>query len=309
MKQILFALKVVFLSYTPARSFIESMMRYDFKIGDAKTNMMSLCFSNLAAWPLLVFLFIIGLDPFKSSWSLVNLLTYENPLVLLLLDGHLPNMILFFSLFYFLEWFIRNEYILISIIFYFLGRSELHIQLATASVVAVYLSRVTYLWRLSVNAESETKKIWKTISILQLAAWIFIALTAISALDYIQINHFFSSSGDLSRFNFLFIVILLYHGFSHLFLSLWGHFYIQKKIEPTALPIYYSTMKWISKFRIGRDLREQLRVNINQQLAKHLENEKLFSELKSQNPALAKFSVEAVLKKELIYLKEAANKI
>lgn len=305
MKQILFALKEVFLSYIPSRSFIEAMMKYDFKIGDAKTSLMQLCFSNLASWPLVIILLVIGLDPFKVSFSLVNLLSFENPMVLFLLDGHLPNMLIFFLLFYFLEWIVRKEYILIAIVFYFLNRSELHVHLATVAVLAIYLSRINYLWWLSVDSESETKKIWKSISLLQFVAWIFIVTTAIGALDYIQVNNLFSQYGSLSRFNFLCVTILLYHACSHLFLSLWGHFYFQKKLEPTRLPTYYSTANWILRFNMSYYLQSLLKSQISKQLNTHLESEKQFQELKVQNKALVRFSVEEVLKKEIAYLKEA----
>lgn len=309
MKQILFALKEVFLSYTPSRSFIEAMMKYDFKIGEAKTSIMQLCFSNLASWPLVIILLVIGLDPFKVSFSLVNLLSFENPVVLFLLDGRQLNMVMFFLLFYFLEWIIRKEYILIAIVFYFLNRGELHIHLATAAVLAVYLSRINYLWWLSVDSESETKKIWKAAGILQFVSWLIVSVTAIGALDYIQINGLFSQKGHLSRFNFLCVTILLYHACSHLFLSLWGHFYFQKKLEPTKLPTHYSTANWILRFNMSYYLQSLLKTQISKQLTAHQEREIEFQELKAQNMALARFSVEEVLKKEIIHLKEAGLRI
>lgn len=309
MKQIFLAIKEVLLSYSPARSLIESIMKFDFKIGDSKTNLMQLCFSNLASWPLVIILLAVNLDPFRFSWSLVKLLSFESPLILFLLDGHLANMLLVSLLFFVLEWVLRKEYILIAIVFYFLNRSELHIHLATVAVLAVYLSRITYLWWLSVDSESETKKIWITVSVLQFVAWLCIAFTVISTLDYIQINNLLSESGDLNRFNFLAAGILLYNGLSLLFLSLWGHFHVQKEIEPTHLPTYYSTSNWILRFNMSYYLQSRLRQQVTLQLEKHLKNEIQFQELKSLSPSLAKFSVEDVLKNEIGYLKEAKLRI
>lgn len=305
MKKIFFVLKEVFLSYTPARSLIESMMKYDFKIGEMKTNLMQICFSNLASWPLIPILFIIYLDPFKYSWSLVGLLSFENPFVLLLLDGRISNMIVFFFIFFILEWVFRKEYILIAAVFYFLNRSELHIHLATVAVFAIYFSRICYLWWFSVDSESETKKIWKSVSILQTCAWFFVGFATITALDFVQLNHLFNRNGELSRFNFLCIAILLYHGFSHLFLSLWGHFYSQKKIEPSHLPTYYSTANWLLRFNMSYYLQRLLKTQVSQQLQKHLNSEAQLYELKIRNPALANFSVGDVLSREIAYLKEA----
>lgn len=309
MKKILAALKDVLLSYVPSRSLVEAMIKFDFKIGDAHRNLMQICFSNLASWPLIPLLLLIFFDPFKFSWSLVGLLSFDNPVVLFLLDGRLTGMLTIFLLFFVLEWVIRKEYVLIGFIFYFLNRNELHIHLATVALLAVYGSRICYLWWLSVDSESETKKIWKSVSILQFAAWLFIAIATVAALDYLQTNHLFTQSGDMTRFGFLCVTVLLYHGFSHLFLSLWGHFYFQRTPEPSQLSTYYSTANWILRFNMSNYLRSLLKNRISQQLEKHLESESQYLELKKINPALANFSVGSVLGREISFLKEASLRI
>lgn len=307
MKQIMHALKEVFGSYSAPRSLVEATTKYDFKIGEARTNLMQLCFSNLASWPLVLILALISFDPFKTSWSLVEFLSFENQLVLFLLNGHLINMLILFLIFFVFEWIFRKEYVLIAIIFYFVNRSEFHIHLATVSILAIYLSRILYLWQLKMDSDSESSKIWKSVSALQLLAWVVAASSALSALDYIQRNFLFNEATQLSRFNFLCIMILLYHLFSHLFLSIWGHFYFQQKQEPSSLPVYYSTASWISKFKISRGLKSTLSEKITEQLKKHLQNKVQLQELKLQSPGLAKLSIEAVLDKEINYLKGASK--
>ena len=309
MKQILTALKDVFLAYVPSRSFVEGMIKFDFKIGETQTNLMQICFSNLASWPLIPLLGLIYFDPFKYSWSMRTLFSLENPLVFFLLDGRIAGMLIFFFLFFVLEWIIRKEYFFIGLIFYFLNKNELHIHLATVGLLAVYLSRICYLWWLTVDTESETKKIWKSASVLQFLAWLFVAIAAVTALDYLQINHLFSFSGEFTRFGFLGVTVLLYHGCSHLLLSLWGHFYFQRKAEPSQLSTYYSTANWILRFNMSYYLRSLLKLQVPLQLKKHLENETQLLELKKLNPALANFSVGTVLGREISFLKEAGLRI
>ncbi|MEQ1723718.1 MAG: hypothetical protein ABL930_11120, partial [Pseudobdellovibrio sp.] len=251
----------------------------------------------------------IYFDPVKFSWTLVSLFSFENPVILFLLDGRLGTMMCFFVIFFVLEWLIRKEYVLLAVIFYFLNKGELHIHLASVGVLAVYLSRISYLWWLSLDAQSETQKIWKSVSILQLVAWIVSAICILNALDYVQINLLFNEKSELSRFNFLCIGVLLYHVCSHLFLSFWGHFYFQKKIEPSNLPTYYSTANWILRFNMSYYLQKLLKTQINSQLEKHAESQKQFDELKLVSPGLVKFSIESVLKKETDFLKEANLRI
>jgi hypothetical protein len=309
MIEILLALKETFLSYSPSRSLIEGMMKYDFKVGVPRVNLMQLCFSNLAAWPLIIVIALIHLDPFKYSWTLVSLISFENPVILFLLDGRLGAMVWFFVIFFIIEWLIRKEYVLLALIFYFLNKGELHIHLASVGVLAIYLSRISYLWWLSLDALSETQKIWKSVSILQFVAWIVTTICILNALDYIQLNFLFNENSDLSRFNFLCIVVVLYHVCSHLFLSLWGHFYFQKKIEPSNLPTYYSTAHWILRFNMSYYLQKLLKNKLSAQSEKHAESQKQFDELKIVSPGLVKLSVESVLKKETAFLKEAGLRI
>lgn len=309
MKQILEALKDVFLSFFPSRSLIESMMKYDFKIGDSKTQMMQLCFSNLASWPLIFILLLINFDPFRYSWSLVKLLSYDNTFMLFLLDGRILNMLVIFLVFIALEWLLKKEYILIALVFYFLGRSELHIHLAVAAVLAIYVARISYLWRLSLACASETKKIWKAVSILQFAAWLVTAVVILNALDFIQINHLFNEDSDLTRFNFLCLAVLIYHIFNHLFLSLWGHFYVQKKIDPAYLPVYFSTSQWLSKVKFRGSFLSIINAKITEQLSKHQQNQVELEELKKINPKINQAALEQILKREVTYLNEAQQRL
>ncbi|MBY0553703.1 hypothetical protein K2P97_04185 [bacterium] len=308
-QQIINAVKDTMLSYTPARSQLEGIIKYDFKIGDARTNLMQLCFSNIAMWPLIFIIATIAFDPFKNSWSLVQLLSFENPIVLFLLDGRLTAMITFFVIFFVLEWLIRKEYILIALVFYFLNRQELHINLATIAILAIYLSRISYLWWLSADVESETKKIWKAVSVLQFVAWIVSSVFILNALDYAQINYLFNQGSSLNRYDFLWFAIILHMACSHLFLCFWGHFYFKKTVEPSYLPTYFSTANWILRFNMSYYLQKLLKTQINSQIEKHTQSQKQFDELKIASPGLVKLSVESVLKKETGFLKEAGLRL
>lgn len=303
-KQILNAIKDTMLAYTPARSQLEGLMKYDFKIGDARTNLMQTCFSQMAAWPLIFIILAIHFDPFKYSWSIMQFVSFDNPVILFLLDGRLVPMITLFVIFFVLEWLLRKEYILLALIFYFLSRGELHIHLATSATLAVFLARISYLWWLSADVESQTKKIWKAVSILQFVAWIISAICILNALDYAQINFLFNGP-NFSRFDFLWIAVMLYLVCSHVFLCFWGHFHFKKTVEPSYLPTYFSTANWILRFNMSYYLQKLLKTQVNAQLEKHLQSQKQFDELKLASPGLVKLSVESVLKKEIGYLKEA----
>ena len=304
-KQIFLVLKEVVFSFHPTRSFLQSMIKFDFKIDSEKNNLMQLCFSNLATWPLFFILLLVRLDPFRSSWHLVEILSFDNPVMLFLLNGQFFNMLIFFLIFFLAEWFLKQEYLLIALVFYFLNRSELHIHLAVVSVLAIYLSRLMYLNLFIADKLSLTRSIWLAVNRLQLIAWGLVAFTTLKALDFIQINFLFNETNEFNRFNFLCVTILLYTGFSHLFLSLWGHFYSLKKREPSLLPVYFSTVNWFLRFKISHQLKICLQNKTIEQLHIHIENQKQFQLLKSENPGLRNFPIEVILNQEIAYLKKA----
>lgn len=305
MKQIIIALKEVFLSYTPERSFLESIVKIDFKIGDYKTNMIQLCFSNLASWPLVIIGLLIYFDPFKYSWSLVNVLSFTNPVVLFLLNGQMLSMISFFIIFFVLQWLFRREFLLQGLILYFTNRSELHIHLAVVGVLAIYLSRICYLMWLSLDSISHTRTVWQAVGKLQLVAWLVSAILVMSTIDYIQVRHLFKEGTELSRFNFLCVAIIVYHSTSHLFLSLWGHFYVQLKKDPSQLYTYFSTARWILRFDPSYHFQTLLKNRISDQIEQHEKSMVQYEELKTLNKNIALSSVHHVLAQEITFLKEA----
>ncbi|MGZ3690430.1 MAG: hypothetical protein ACXVAX_02935 [Pseudobdellovibrio sp.] len=305
MNLILSALKNVFLAGSVFKCELEALIKWDFKIGSGRENLMQLCFSSLAAWPLLLGLLIISLDPFKTSFSLVNLLSYDNPFVLALLDGRTNMMLLFFAVFFVGEWLFRQSSYFILILAYLMNRSELHINLAIISMMAILLSQNCYLWWAVVDIKSETKLIWQRVQLLQFISWIISVVSALRALDYLQINHLFNEETYLNRMNFTVIVLVFYLVVRFLLLSIWGHFYFKKTQDPSFLGLHYSTSQWFLRFAISDGLEKTLKESVEQQLQQHQANARNFVELKMQNPGLGRLPLEVVLTSEIEYLKES----
>lgn len=305
MKMILAALKEVFISHSPSNNFTESMIKWDFKIGEPKQNLMQLAFSNLAAWPLVLIIALIWVDPFQNSWSLVKLLSEDSSLVFNLLDGHGQMMLMFFFMAFVAEWLFRTEYFCIALLLYFLNRSELHVNLAAAAVLAVFFSRNCYLWWMVVDCESEARKIWNWVCGLQMAAWVLVCAGAIFALDYAHVTQLFNVGSGITRLGFLSAVLAALLLVSHLLLGLWGHFYFKSEHDPSFLRLRYSTSNWILRFKMSSYLQYLLKQQAEAQLQKHNVSQAQFDELKVANPGLVKLSVEKTLKGETAYLKEA----
>lgn len=302
-------LKESFLCYTPNRSFYESMMKFDFKIENEKNAMMQLCFSAFAAWPLYVGLLLIYLDPTKYSWTLHKYMADDNQFGLFLLDGRFSAMAIVFAVFFFLEWIFRKEYLFEFIIFYFLLKTDIHLHLALSMLLAVYLSRFCYLWWFYIGLENTAGQIWRKACSRLLMAWVVVAAISLYGLDYLQFNRYFTSSVSENRFEFLVFILFLLHSTMSLFLMIWGHFFTRRKVEPSHMPIYFSTTIWILRFNMSYYLKKLLKEATALQIEKNKSHAAQIVQIKDQSPVIQLENIQSILKKEMAYLKEASSKL
>jgi hypothetical protein len=313
LKQVFNSVKEVLWSFTPNRSLYEAMMKFDFKVDDARQNLMQLSFSALANGPLFILLALLMVEPTRNSWSLIQLLQNifgnDSQLVFFFLDGQFSSMLIVASLFFVLEWILRKEYLLIVILFYFLNKSELHLHLATAGLIGIYISRACYLWWFHIELESQTRKIWHWATSLQLVATFISVILSLSALDYFKHENYFANTISQNRSEFFISVILVFQISIFIMLSLWGHFYFKIKNDPADLPTYFSTTTWILRFKMSYFLKKKLKDKTSQQIKAHQASLDQIKELKDQGLGRAMNSIEPTLNKELGYLQLAASRL
>ncbi len=290
--------KTVFSSVTPNRCLMEGLLKYDFKCEEPRKHVMQISFSALASWPLFILIFMIWFDPFRYSWSLNSIFGEGSEFRFFLLDGQVSVMILFALLFFCLEWFIRNEYVFIAIVFYFLAKSELHLHLALASVIGVYFSKACYLCRLSLSLQSKTKRIWIWVTTLQLIATVSVSIASLLILDQ-----------TWPRFYFLACVIFIVQFAIFSMAAVWGHFYFKIKNDPAFIPIYFSTATWLKKMKLSSDCKQQLRRVTQNQINIHHASLRQLQEMKDQSLGVRLGSIEVILNKELAYLRSAASRL
>ena len=309
MSTIFLAVKQALLSFFPNRSMQESMMRYDFKIGDPRLNFMQLCFSPLAAWPLFVLIAAIYLDPTKYFFTLQRILPEESSFGLFLLSGQFSTMISAFFIFFLIQFNFKKEYLFESLIFYFLAKSDIHIHFATAAVLGIYLARASHLWRLFFRLESRTRKIWNISTGLIFGSCISVIGLSLYGLDQLQAYGFFSGSLTANRFEFLTLLILALYLVQFLSLSIWGHFYIRLTIEPSFLPIYFTTANWINRISLRPQFRDLLKNRVQFALREHLNSAAQFQQIKDQSLGPSMNYLGITLDKEISYLRQASSRL
>ncbi len=312
-KMVITAVKQVMLSYSPTRSLLDGIMRYDFKIGETRQNLMQISFSPLAAWPMFFILIIIYLDPTRSFFSLQKLMStifdVNGEARIFLLDGQVSTMAAVAVAFIFLQWILRKEYLWLALIFFFLNQGEMHIHLATAAIIGVFLSRSFYLGWISFDLVSRTRKIWNWATGLQFVATVFVSIASLFMLDQYGKLQYFAGSLSENRFLFLIWVVFFFYFFHFVFLALWGHFSFQKKADPSYVPVCFSTSVWLGRFKLRTELESQLKAKATETLNHHTTSLNQLKEMKDQSPGIRLGSLEETLNKELAYLQRSASRL
>ena len=308
-KNLFRAIKEVFISFSPKCCAFEAMMKIDFKINEERINLMQLCFSSLAAWPFFILAGIIQLNFLPSGWSLQQIFSTQMEFRFFLMDGQLSNMLLFFTFFFIFEWIIRNEYLLLGLILYFLLKSDIHFYLAVASCSGVIFSRCCYVWWLHLDLKSRSLKIWKTFSSLQMVGTLFGIFLCLYLLQFLFELGYFSVSANENRYQALVLFILIIYLSPLVSTSVWGHFFIRRKNEPTEFPIHYSTALWILRFRMRPALRKKLVDQVQKYIELHQKNLDDFLALKDLGPVSIPAQIIQILNAELGFLKLASSRL
>jgi hypothetical protein len=311
-QMILGALKDVLLAFTPNRSLQEALLKYDFKVGVPRQNLMQLCFSPLANLPLVILLTILWLDPVNQSIPLESWMSQifgaEGDFRYLLLDGRISVMAAFSVVFFFLEFIFKLEYLWVVILFFFLAKWQLHIHLAVSGLIGIYLARAIYLCFLQSSLVSQTKKIWCWGTGLQLIATVAAAIISLVVVDGYERNRILETF-RIDRTDFFFLLILFFSFCQFLALTCWGHFHFQKQTDPTFLPVYFSSSTWLPRMKPRPRLQARLREKVAASLHAHTKSIKDLNEMKDQGLGVRLDSLEKVLNQELVYLQTAASRL
>lgn len=310
---VLLAVKDVMKTLSPTKSLQEGLIGFDFKIGEARKNLMQISFSPLAAWPIFIILAIVYLDPTRFILSLQKVMSIlfdpQSEARFFLLNGQISTMGTVAALFFILQWFVRKEFLWIAVVFYFMNQGEMHIHLALSGIIGIFLSRSFALVLMGLSLVGRTKQIWNWSSGLQMLASLIVSFCSLVLIDYLGRLQYFAGSLVENRFAFLLLVIFSFYLFHFIFLAIWGHFSFQKKADPSFVPVYFSSSAWLGQIRLSLVIENQLKIKVAETLKHHMSSLNQLTEMKDQSPGLRLGSLEETLNKELAYLQSSASRL
>ncbi len=257
-------LKKIFQKMSAARVQHEALVSTDFKLVDEKMGLMQLCFSVFAQWPVAVILFIIFINPLRYQMSIQSLLGFDGRMMTWTFS---ENFLLGYVVFAILGSLVKIELLWLSIIAFLISNGEIHVLIAVGAATGVFFSTARRNLNLISALEGRIKGTWIFYSALQMVL-VFIA-AALNYVIYMNLKNFgfFNTTMYVNRFEFFSLAVLIHYMIQFLGLSVWGHFYARRKIDPSDWKISYSSGHILSRLSLSSIFKTQLKAFIDDKMS------------------------------------------
>lgn len=262
-------LKLTLKSFSVLKNQHEALVTLDFDKTQRREALMRLCFSPLAAWPLLVVLLLFIVNPVRYHFSLTQMLGMENPIVYTFFGmDWLYASILAASVFV-LSFLTRKELVIIAFIGFFISQGDMHLLMGLSLLACAILARILTNLRWIRSLESYSKSVWLVTGVISFISWAAAVHLSFEFYNSLARAGYFSQSMFANRLEFFILVVCMYYSFELIVLSVWGHFYTMKNPEPSDFSIKYSSSSLLNKLSLSSafkdDLKDQVIVIKNNQ--------------------------------------------
>ncbi|AZZ35765.1 hypothetical protein CIK05_02760 [Bdellovibrio sp. qaytius] len=262
-------LKLTLKSFSILKNQHQALVTLDFDKNQRREALMRLCFSPLAAWPLLLVLLFLIINPLRYNLSLTNMLGMENILVQTFFGMDWLYAAILCLFVFAVSFYTRKESLMIAMVGFFISQGDMHLLMGLSLLACIVLARLLTNLRWVRSLESHTKSVWLVTSILSFISWALAVHLSFQMYNYLLQAGFFSQSMYANRLEFFILVVCLYYGLELIVLSVWGHFYTLKNPEPSEFTIKYSSSRLLKKLTLGYrfkdDLKDQIIVIKNNQ--------------------------------------------
>ena len=262
-------LKLTLKSFSVLKNQHEALVTLDFDKTQRREALMRLCFSPLAAWPLLVVLLLLIVNPVRYHFSLTQMLGMENPIVYTLFGMDWLYASILTAAVFVLSFLTRKELVIIAFIGYFISQGDMHLLIGLSLLACTILARILTNLRWIRSLESYSKSIWLLTGFISFISWAAAVHLSFEFYNSLSRAGYFSQSMFANRLEFFILVVCMYYGFELIVLSVWGHFYTMKNPEPSDFSIKYSSSSLLNKLSLSRafkdDLKDQVIVIKNNQ--------------------------------------------
>jgi hypothetical protein len=249
-------------SFSIIKSQHEALVSFDFEKTGQREALMRICFSPLAAWPVLIALLVFWINPYRYQISMTSTFGMENFLVQALFGTDWLYAGILAALFFAISFFTRQELLLVSLVGYLLSQGDLHLFLALILLGCIVLARIFTNFRWVRFLESYTRTIWMMACCLSLMAWAIAMHVSLEAYKTLFHAGYFSQSMHANRLEAFILAAGLYYGLELFILAAWGHFFMRKQREPSEFLVKYSSARVLRKLSLSRAFKTALKEKI-----------------------------------------------
>lgn len=252
-------LKLTLKSFSIMKNQHEALVTLDFDKSQRRESLMRLCFSPLAAWPLLLVLLFFIINPLRYHFSLTAMLGMENRLVQTLLGTDWLYAAIFSGAVFVISYFTRKELILVGFVGFLISQGDMHLFLGLSLLACIILARILTNFRWIRLLESYSKGVWLVTCGISFITWALAVHFSFELYRSLLQGGYFSQSMYANRLETFILAVSLYYGLELAILSVWGHFYTQKNPEPSEFAIKYSSAHILKKLLLSKSFKEDLK--------------------------------------------------
>ncbi len=252
-------LKLTLKSFSILKNQHQALVTLDFDSNQRREALMRLCFSPLAAWPLLLVLLFFIINPLRYHFSLSQTLGMDNILVQTLFGMDWLYAAILAVVVFAVSYFSRKEFIVIAIVGFLISQGDMHLLLGIILLACIVLARIFLNLRWVRSLESYSKGTWLVTGLLSFVSWALAVHLSFEFYNYLLQAGYFRQSMYANRLEVFILTVCMYYGLELVVLSVWGHFYTKKNPEPSNFAIKYSTSVLLKKLTLGKAFKEDLR--------------------------------------------------
>ncbi len=252
-------LKLTLKSFSILKNQHQALVTLDFDKTQRREALMRLCFSPLAAWPLVLVLVFFIINPLRYHFSLSQRLGMDNVFVQALFGMDWLLAVALAAIVFTISYFSRKEFMLIAIVGFLISQGDMNLFVGLMLLACIILARILLNLRWVRFLESYSKSAWFVTCSLSFLVWAGAVHMSFELYKYLLQQGFFSQSMYANRLEFFILALCLYYGLELVVLSVWGHFYTQKKSDPSDYAIKYSSSRLLNKLSLGKAFKEDLK--------------------------------------------------
>lgn len=253
-----------FKKTNPLRSIEEGLVKFDFQMEKPDQSLMQICFSPMASWLSVLLILVALFSPFRYEFTLVKFLGFDHQIIFFLMQSSFRAECITFIVFFVLSRLVRFDFIALFLLAWLLSNGDIHIVLAQAGLLGILFSQVRWQLGWFGQTHGAVKKVIHWVVLLQFVGFFIFIFLSWWMLANVRASGIFDQSMRAYRLEYLLVAYLVYQALTLAILSVWGHFFVRVKPDPSVWNLKYSVVLLIPRFFLSSSFQKIFEAKVNE---------------------------------------------